>query len=172
VIWSITYSGDSRKTESNLLVFVCNLYFARQVQEKFFIVNSCICDIWSSSMLKNADNNSETDMPSEYNCNKYFEKIIKSNREIFIMSYLLEAPMCGYDIIKKIFIEYNVFLSQGAVYPILYSLEEEKLLYAEYDKGDMRSKKYSLTPRGREIVQTNITEFKSAINYINMRIQI
>ena len=49
-------------------------------------------------------------------------------------------PMCGYDIIKTIFIEYKVFLSQGTVYPILYSLVEQGLLYAEYGKGNMRSK--------------------------------
>ena len=92
-------------------------------------------------------------------CKKFIERIIKTNREVFILSCLLEKQMCGYDLIKDIFTKCDVFLSQGTVYPILYTLEEEGLLIAEYSKGDMRSKKYSLTPRGREVAERDIEEF-------------
>lgn len=116
------------------------------------------------------------DMPDlfeseEDSCKKFIDRIIKTNREIFILYSLLERQMCGYDLIKEIFLKCNVFLSQGTVYPILYTLEEEGMLYAEYTKGDMRSKKYSLTPKGREIAQRDIKEFIKAMEQISALIQ-
>ena len=100
-------------------------------------------------------------------CKKFVDRIIKTNREVFIMSSLLEKQMCGYDLIKEIFSRCDVFLSQGTVYPILYTLEEEGLLHAEYSKGDMRSKKYSLTPRGREIAEKDVEDFAKALEQVS-----
>jgi PadR family transcriptional regulator, regulatory protein PadR len=122
-------------------------------------------------MRKMAEYAPEIGNSEEYDCKRYIDKIIKTNREIFIMSSLLEKPMCGYDIIKEIFLKCNVFLSQGTVYPVLYSLEEEGILYAEYSKGDMRSKKYSLTLKGKDIAQKNIDEFVKSINHLTFLIQ-
>ena len=107
----------------------------------------------------------------EDNCKKVVDKIIKTNREVFIMYSLLEKQMCGYDIIKEIFSRCDVFLSQGTVYPILYTLEEEGLLHAEYSKGDMRSKKYSLTPRGREAAEKDVEDFAKALEQISFLVK-
>jgi len=107
----------------------------------------------------------------EDSCKKFADRIIKANREIFILCSLLDRQMCGYDLIKEIFLKCDVFLSQGTVYPILYALEEEGVLHAEYSKGDMRSKKYSLTPKGREITQKDIKEFIKAMEQISALIQ-
>jgi len=104
----------------------------------------------------------------EDNCKKFVDKIIKSNREIFMMSFLLEKQMCGYDLIKDIFSKCDVFLSQGTVYPVLYTLESEGLLHAEYSKGDMRSKKYSLTPNGRKIAEKNVDDFVKALEQVSL----
>lgn len=123
------------------------------------------------SMQKKFDIDIEIVKPKECESSIYINKIIKSNREIFIMSALLKAPMCGYDIIKNIFNKYQIFLNQGTVYPVLYSLEEEGVLYAKYNNGDMRSKEYNFSSQGKEIAQTNITEFIGALNYITKLIQ-
>jgi PadR family transcriptional regulator PadR len=104
-------------------------------------------------------------------CKKFVDRIVKTNREIFILYSLFDRQMCGYDLIKEIFLKCNVFLSQGTVYPILYTLEEEGVLHAEYSKGDMRSKKYSLTPKGREIAQNDIKEFIKAMEQLSALIQ-
>ncbi len=116
------------------------------------------------------------DMPDlseseEDSCKKFVDRIVKTNREIFILYSLFDRQMCGYDLIKEIFLKCNVFLSQGTVYPILYTLEEEGVLHAEYSKGDMRSKKYSLTPKGREIAQKDIKEFIKAMEQLSALIQ-
>jgi PadR family transcriptional regulator, regulatory protein PadR len=104
----------------------------------------------------------------EENCKKFIDRIIKSNREVFIMSSLVEKQMCGYDLIKEIFSRCDVFLSQGTVYPVLYTLEGEGLLHAEYSKGDMRSKKYSLTPKGRKIAEKEIEDFSKALEHVSV----
>lgn len=98
---------------------------------------------------------------------KFTERIIKSNRDVFIMVSLLRNQMCGYDIIKDVFSKCDVFLSQGTVYPILYTLEEEGLIYAEYSKGDMRAKKYSLTDQGRKTAKKIIEDFSEALEHIS-----
>jgi PadR family transcriptional regulator PadR len=113
----------------------------------------------------------ERSASDEDECNKFIDRIIKTNREIFILSSLQDKQMCGYEIIKDVFQRCNVFLSQGSVYPILYSLEEEGLLHVEYIRGDMRSKKYSLTPKGSESVQRDIEEFIEAIDHISALIR-
>lgn len=104
----------------------------------------------------------------EENCKKFIDRIIKSNREVFIMSSLVEKQMCGYDLIKEIFSRCDVFLSQGTVYPVLYTLEGEGLLHAEYSKGDMRSKKYSLTPKGRKIAEKELDDFSKALEQVSL----
>ncbi|MDD4448656.1 MAG: hypothetical protein PHN61_13400, partial [Methanothrix sp.] len=48
----------------------------------------------------------------EDNCKKFVDRVIKTNREIFMMAALIEKQMCGYDIIKEIFSKCDVFLSQ------------------------------------------------------------
>jgi len=104
----------------------------------------------------------------EDNCKKFIDRIIKTNREVFMMSSLIEKQMCGYDLIKEIFSKCDVFLSQGTVYPVLYTLEGEGLLHAEYSKGDMRSKNYSLTLKGRKIAEKDIDDFSRALEQVSL----
>lgn len=125
----------------------------------------------SFTMNRSINNESELCESQEDYCKKFIDRIIKTNREVFIMSSLLEKQMCGYDLIRNIFTKCDVFLSQGTVYPILYTLEDEGLLIAEYSKGDMRSKKYSLTPRGREIAEKDIEEFTNALERISVLVK-
>ncbi len=94
------------------------------------------------------------------------EDIVKSNLEIIVLSRLSEKPMCGQDLIKEIFSKYNVFLSQGTIYPLLYSLKEEGILRAEFTKGDMRTKRYVLTEQGKQIIEKRINEYIEVNNFI------
>jgi PadR family transcriptional regulator PadR len=98
---------------------------------------------------------------------EFIDRIVKANRDVIVLSVIAETPMCGYDLIKEIFERYNVFLSQGTIYPILYSLEEEGILRAEYGKGNMRTKIYSITSQGRHIVDKKFDDFINAMEHIN-----
>jgi len=96
----------------------------------------------------------------------YVERIIKTNLEIVILCILRNNPMCGYDIIKSIFEKYDIFLSQGTVYPLLYSLKDQGILQAEFDRGNMRSKIYSISMEGEEIVKDRLNVFTRAGEYV------
>jgi PadR family transcriptional regulator PadR len=97
---------------------------------------------------------------------KFIDRIVKANREFFVLYVLADKPMCGYDVIKEIFLRCNVFLNQGNIYPILYSLEEEGILRAEFSKGNMRSKKYFLTSQGKKEYEKKLEEFVKALKFI------
>jgi len=101
-----------------------------------------------------------------FNKDLQVEDIVKNHLEIIILSMLAERPMCGYDLIKEIFAKYNVFLSQGTVYPFLYSLKEEGILQVEFLKGDMRTKIYTVTQEGKQIIEKKVREFTEAEEYI------
>lgn len=101
------------------------------------------------------------------------EDIVKSHLEIIIISMLSERSLCGYDLIKEIYARYNVFLSQGTIYPLLYSLKEKGIVQAEYAKGDMRTKRYTTTQEGKHIIEKRINDFieaeESFLNSIKRR---
>lgn len=113
----------------------------------------------------------DSDDSDEYDYKKYIDKSIRMNREIFLLSLLMEGDFCGYDLIKKIFIKWDVLLSQGTVYPVLYSFEEEGVLHAEFARGDMRTKIYSLTPDGRTVAQKMVEDFIKAMEHIHSLIK-
>ena len=104
------------------------------------------------------------DIPSD-NCEEFMPQIVKFGKELLILSMILEHPMSGYDLIKKVFLKTNVLLGQGAIYPILYSFEEAGILQAAYEKGDMRTKVYHITPQGREIAEDKIDHFVQAFKH-------
>ena len=74
--------------------------------------------------------------------------------------------MCGYDVIKEIFLRTHVFLNQGTVYPLLYSLEEEGILCAEFTRENMRSKLYSIAIEQSETIQKKFELFVKAVEFI------
>ena len=91
------------------------------------------------------------------------ESVVKKNLEIIVLSILKTHPMCGQDIVKEIFRQYQVFISQSSVYTILYSLKEKNILEASTIKGDLRSKVYIPTEKGNEIMNVMLDEFVSSI---------
>ncbi len=87
------------------------------------------------------------------------ERIVKNHLDIILLSKLIEKSMCGYDLIKEIYAQYNVLISQGTVYPLLYSLKEVGILQVESTKDDMKTKRYSVTRQGRQIIEKKVDEF-------------
>ena len=86
------------------------------------------------------------------------ETFAKNNLEIITLHLLSKKPMCGYDVIKTISQQFRCFLSQGTVYPLLYSLENKGILKVE---RNAKAKIYSLTEEGEKIVGRKIDEFKT-----------
>ncbi len=104
--------------------------------------------------------------PPKLNSHELKENIVKSHLEIIVLSMLAEMPISGYDLIKEIFARYNVFLSQGTVYSLLYCMKDEGIIRAEFMKGNMKTKRYSITQEGKQIIEKRINEFIEAEEYI------
>jgi len=98
--------------------------------------------------------------------NQYISRIVKNNLDVVVLATLAKKPMCGYDLIKDIFSKYNVFLSQGTVYPLLYVLREKGVLQVEFAKSDMRTKVYYITTDGEEFVREELNEFVTAVEVV------
>jgi len=112
-----------------------------------------------------------SDRPAQKECqegdtNGYISRIVKSNLNVIVLAALAKKPMCGYDLIKHIFSKYNVFLSQGTVYPLLYILREKGVLQVEFAKADMRIKVYYVTSDGDEFVREKLNEFVKAVEVV------
>jgi DNA-binding PadR family transcriptional regulator len=129
---------------------------------------------WDSEgkILENAQAVLEIE-PSNLNPHRFKENIVKSHLEVIVLSMLAEMPISGYDLVKEIFARYNVLLSQGTVYSLLYCLKDEGIIRPEFTKGNMKTKRYSITPEGEQIIEKRIDEYieeeESILNSIKKR---
>lgn len=104
-------------------------------------------------------------LPVETLSRETLERFVKRHLETIVLALLQRNQICGYDIIRSIYQRYHTFLSQGTVYPLLYSLESKGLL--EVVKSDSpRSKVYALTEEGKRVAEGKINDFVSAQKYL------
>jgi DNA-binding PadR family transcriptional regulator len=82
---------------------------------------------------------------------KMHERIIKNFMDIIIMSELRNGPFSGYDVISYIHTKYNLLVSSGTVYSLLYSLERNGLVEGVWDE---RKRTYKLTEKGERTIET------------------
>jgi len=92
------------------------------------------------------------------------ESFVKKNLEIIILYSLSKTPRCGYELIRDIARRFHVFLSQGTVYPLLYSLREKGFL--EIKMGKNRAKIYIPTEQGEAITRRRLDEFRTASRHL------
>ena len=109
--------------------------------------------------------------PIDLKLNPFFKNIVKSNIEVIVLNMLSKRAMCGFDLIKEINSKYNVLLSQGTVYPLLYSLKEDGVIQCQFKDGNMRSKIYFVTQDGQRIIEKRMTKFIEAYTYFFQSIQ-
>jgi len=70
---------------------------------------------------------------------------------MLILAELQEKPLSGYDIISLIHKRFNILVSSGTVYSLLYSLERKGLVTADMDQ---RKRVYTLTEKGEQTLET------------------
>jgi len=95
---------------------------------------------------------------------------IKKHLETIVLYLLSIKPMCGYDLIRTIYQRFHTFLSQGTIYPLLYSLEGKGLLNV-VKSGSPRSKVYAMTEEGKRVAERKIEEFINVQRYLLQSIQ-
>ncbi|HEQ77999.1 MAG TPA: PadR family transcriptional regulator [Euryarchaeota archaeon] len=89
------------------------------------------------------------------------EQSIKKALPIIILSMLKLKPMSGFDVIKSLVQNFNIFLSQGTVYPILYSMKEDGYLKVVI-KSDNKTKLYVPTEKSDDYIERKIKEYLNA----------
>ena len=82
---------------------------------------------------------------------KIHERIIKNFMDIIIMTELRNGALSGYDFISYIHNKFNLLVSSGTVYSLLYSLERSGLIEGVWEE---RKRVYKLTPKGEKTIHT------------------
>ncbi|MEM4247476.1 MAG: PadR family transcriptional regulator [Candidatus Woesearchaeota archaeon] len=82
---------------------------------------------------------------------KIHERIIKNFMDIIIMTELRNGPLSGYDVISYIHNKFNLLVSSGTVYSLLYSLERNGLVEGIWEE---RKRVYKLTEKGEKTIDT------------------
>ena len=82
---------------------------------------------------------------------KMHERIIKNFMDIIIMTELRNSALSGYDVISYIHNKFNLLVSSGTVYSLLYSLERNGLIEGVWEE---RKRVYKLTQKGEKTINT------------------
>ena len=85
---------------------------------------------------------------------KIHERIIKNFMDIIIMTELRNGSLSGYDFISYIHNKFNLLVSSGTVYSLLYSLERNELIEGIWEE---RKRVYKLTPKGEKTINTMLS---------------
>ena len=78
-------------------------------------------------------------------------RTIKTFMDMLILAELQEKTLSGYDIIGLIHKRFNVLVSSGTVYSLLYSLERKGWVAADLEN---RKRVYTLTEKGEQTLET------------------
>jgi DNA-binding PadR family transcriptional regulator len=79
------------------------------------------------------------------------ERMIKNFMDVIIMTELRSGPLSGYDVISYINAKFNILVSSGTVYSLLYSLERNGLVEGIWRE---RKRTYKLSDKGEETIST------------------
>lgn len=95
---------------------------------------------------------------------KINKELLKGSSDALILSVLAAGDLYGYQISKQIQTQSkDVFsMGEGTLYPILHKLEGQKLLTAYWQEvGGRKRKYYSITKRGRALLQEKTAEWSA-----------
>ncbi|MCW4011828.1 MAG: PadR family transcriptional regulator [Candidatus Bathyarchaeota archaeon] len=95
------------------------------------------------------------------------DHLVKSFLDIIVLSMLKDNPIHGYAIIADIHKRFDVLLSPGTLYPLLYSLEKKGMISIEQDG---RRKNYIITEKGLiqsdRVINAYSAQMKDLIKFI------
>ena len=83
------------------------------------------------------------------------ERVIKDFLDIVIMAKLKSESLSGYDFIAFINKRFDMLISAGTVYSLLYALERKQLIEGS---GEERRRTYKLTEKGSKTIDIILRE--------------
>lgn len=95
----------------------------------------------------------------------------RSDIKMLLLSLLNKTDMYGYQLIQEIKQMSNDYftLKEGSLYPLLHSLEQDKLIISYWNDCENKRKKkyYAITEEGKKILEKEKGEWKKYSNCIN-----
>ena len=88
--------------------------------------------------------------------------------EILILAEMKKGALSGYDVIGLVHKKFDVFVSSGTVYSLLYSLERDGLIKGVWDD---RKRVYELSEKGErnmEIITKTNDEFQNFLGNLSL----
>ena len=86
---------------------------------------------------------------------KLIRTTVKGLSRVIILWLVSQKPMSGYAILKEIHRLTDFKFTSGIIYPLLYELEEKKLIDGEWvQKGRRNIKYYSITEKGKSVLNS------------------
>ncbi len=101
---------------------------------------------------------------------KLRRRAIKNFMDILVLTEINEGSLSGYDVIRLIHQKFNVLVSSGTVYSLLYSLERDGLIRGVWNQ---RKRVYTLTEKGDQNIKVitkandEIQKFLKSITLLN-----
>jgi PadR family transcriptional regulator PadR len=103
---------------------------------------------------------------------RHERQLKKGALEIIILRLIKRRPSYGYELLTELERKSGRFFSlrEGTLYPILYRLEDEGLIRAQWNTGESRGtpkKIYAITPKGRETLEQLCQVWKQFSKSVN-----
>src|SRR5213595_3455622 len=77
------------------------------------------------------------------------DRFVKSFLDLFVLDLLDDGPKHGYEIMREFKTRTGARIGAGTLYPLLYELEERKLVAGEWNSPNRRSRRvYKITEPG------------------------
>lgn len=79
------------------------------------------------------------------------QRMVKSFLDLFVLSLLNDGGKHGYEIMRELKIKTGAHIGAGTLYPLLYALEERRLVAGEWMSPTRRSRRvYKITDQGEK----------------------
>ncbi len=87
------------------------------------------------------------------------ERQVKAFLDLLVLALLEDRPQCGYDILAIIHRKFNVLLSPGTLYPLLYALEKQGFVE---NRAYNRRKNYVISKKGSNTLKSLTRGFENS----------
>lgn len=96
-------------------------------------------------------------------------EMVKHFLDIIVLNNIeSKGFLSGYDVMETVQSEFNLLLSPGSVYSLLYSLERDGLLLREFLGG---KQVFKLTEKGEEHIRTVVQSKEDILSFVRVIIE-
>jgi len=86
-------------------------------------------------------------------------RLVSELLDIFMLHVLSAKPLCGYELINTIQMDFGVLIGSSRVYPLLHKLDEEGYIRRYIGSWGKRKKVYTITPKGLAFLNSSRDTF-------------